>query len=295
MIVASACCIIALIVFSPEPALAWGPVTHVALGVQVLATVITPDHPLQATLANLPEIFLYGSLAPDIVQGRRLQSRLRRHSHNWDTGLGLLKAAQGNEELALAYGYLAHLAADVVAHNYFLPARFIGRFASGIASHLYTEARFDTFQDRGYREILVKLLKVDFRLLNKTLKRAIDSPLFSFTAHQKIFEGGLRRIQRFDDVMRAMGGPDEAEREDFGLFNHASCGAIGGVLGSLNDAPACRFDPMGADAIHSALSLRRKLQRLVKLGPTARKTAGEISVTMLDEVRSHLRQSPFAD
>jgi hypothetical protein len=295
MILASVCCVIALAVFAPEPAFAWGPVTHVALGVQVLATVITPDHPLQATLANLPEIFLYGSLAPDIVQGRRLQSRLRRHSHNWDTGLGLLKSAHGREEQALAYGYLAHLAADVVAHNYFLPARFIGRFESGIGSHLYTEARFDTFQERGYREILVKLLTVDFHLLNRALKRAIDSPLFSFTAHQKIFEGGLKRIRQFDNVMRAMGGPDEAEQEDFGLFNHASCGAIGGILGSLRDAPACRFDPMGADAIHSALNLRRKLQRLVKLGPAARKTAREMSVTMLDEVRAHLRQSPFAD
>lgn len=294
MIVASACCVIAVILCVPQPAFAWGPVTHVALGVQVLATVITPDHPLQATLLNLPEIFLYGSLAPDIVQGRRLQSRLRRHSHNWATGLGLLKSARGSEEQALAYGYLAHLAADVVAHNYFLPARFIGRFESGIASHLYTEARFDTFQERGYREILVKLLKVDFRVLNRTLKRAIDSPLFSFTAHQKVFEGGLKRIHRFDDIMRAMGGPDEAEREDFGLFNGASCSAIGGVLGRLADAPACTFDPMGAEAIHSALNLRRKLQRLVKLGATARKTAREMSVTMLDDVRAHLRQSPFA-
>src|SRR5215475_7340199 len=103
MILASACCLILLVVLSPVPALAWGPVTHVALGVQVLATVITPDHPLQAMLTNLPEIFLYGSLAPDIVQGRRLQSRLRRHSHNWDTGMGLLKSAQGKEQKALAY------------------------------------------------------------------------------------------------------------------------------------------------------------------------------------------------
>src|SRR5512137_2558822 len=113
MIIIAAVAVIITILLSPAPALAWGPVTHVALGVQVLATVITPDHPLQATLQNLPEIFLYGSLAPDIVQGRRLQSRLRRHSHNWDTGIGLLKSARGREEKALAYGYLAHLAADV--------------------------------------------------------------------------------------------------------------------------------------------------------------------------------------
>ena len=62
-----------------------------------------------------------------IVQGRRFQSRLRRHSHNWSTGFGLLSAARGSEEQAFALGYLAHLGADVVAHNFFLPARLIGR------------------------------------------------------------------------------------------------------------------------------------------------------------------------
>lgn len=294
MIIVSACCLIALIVLSPDPALAWGPVTHVALGVQVLATVITPDHPLQATLLNLPEIFLYGGLAPDIVQGRRLQSRLRRHSHNWETGLGLLKSARGEEQHALAYGYLAHLAADVVAHNYFLPARFIGRFEKGIASHLYTEARFDSFQEPGFRDLLLKLLDIDFRALNKTLKRAIDSPLFSFAAHRTIFEGGLRRIRQFDSIIRALGGPDAAELQDFELFNRSSCSAIGGVLAGMDRAPACRFDPMGAEAVHGALSLRRKLQRLLRIGPTAARTAREMSSTMLEEVRAHLRQSPFS-
>src|SRR6202007_3290965 len=109
--------VITLVLLTPGHALAWGPVTHVALGVQVLATVITPSTPLQAALVNLPEVFLYGGLAPDIVQGRRFQSRLRRHSHNWSTGVGLLNSARGNHERAFAYGYLAHLAADVVAHN----------------------------------------------------------------------------------------------------------------------------------------------------------------------------------
>lgn len=294
MIIFSACCVIVLVVMSPEPALAWGPVTHVALGMQVLATVITPEHPLQATLLKLPEIFLYGGLAPDIVQGRRLQSRLRRHSHNWDTGFGLLGSASTPEQQALACGYLAHLAADVVAHNYFLPARFIGRFESGVASHLYTEARFDAFQAHEYQDLLVKLLRVDFGVLNRTLKQAIDSPLFSFSAHQRVFEGGLRRIREFNGLLRRLGGPDQAEIEDFGLFSHASCASIGGILGDADGAPACRFDPMGEEVIRDTLDLRRKLQRLAKIDASAHKIARKLSSTMVAEMRAHLQQSPFA-
>ena len=294
MIIFSACCVIVLVVMSPEPALAWGPVTHVALGMQVLATVITPEHPLQATLLKLPEIFLYGGLAPDIVQGRRLQSRLRRHSHNWDTGFGLLGSASTPEQQALACGYLAHLAADVVAHNYFLPARFIGRFESGVASHLYTEARFDAFQAHEYQDLLVKLLRVDFGVLNRTLKQAIDSPLFSFSAHQRVFEGGLRRIREFNGLLRRLGGPDQAEIEDFGLFSHASCASIGGIFGDADGAPACRFDPMGEEVIRDTLDLRRKLQRLAKIDASAHKIARKLSSTMVAEMRAHLQQSPFA-
>jgi hypothetical protein len=294
MIVVAACSVIAFLLLTPESALAWGPVTHIALGVQVLATVITPDHPLQATIANLPEVFLYGSLAPDIVQGRRLQSRLRRHSHNWATGLDLLSAARGAEQTAFALGYLAHLAGDIVAHNFFLPARFIGGFDSRIASHIYCEARFDTFHDRGHRELMLKVIDADYRPLNRMLKRAIDSPLVSFSAHRAVFEGGLKRIRELYRVMEALGGPDRSERVDVDLFSSASCASIAGVLGNSTDAPAYKFDPMGEQAIKSALTLRSNLRRLVRLGPQAHRSARSMAETMVADLRAHLRESTFA-
>lgn len=283
-----------LVLLHPQPAYAWGPVTHIALGVQVLATVITPGHPLQAALANLPEVFLYGSLAPDIVQGRRLQSRLRRHSHNWATGLGLLESANGEQEEAFALGYLAHLAADVVAHNFFLPARYVGHFETGFASHIYNEARFDGLYETDYRDLMLKLLALDFRTLDAMLDRAVDSPLVSFSAHRMIFEGGLRRIRQWDRVIRALGGVADIDRKEAELFSGASCGAIAGMLDHRGMAPCCRFDPMGEHALKNALSSRRSLQRLTRMGPQAKKTAHELAASMLNDLLSHLKQTPFA-
>ena len=283
-----------LVLLHPQPAYAWGPVTHIALGVQVLATVITPGHPLQAALANLPEVFLYGSLAPDIVQGRRLQSRLRRHSHNWATGLGLLESAHGEQEEAFALGYLAHLAADVVAHNFFLPARYVGHFETGFASHIYNEARFDGLYETDYRDLLLKLLELDFGTLDAMLDRAVDSPLVSFSAHRMVFEGGLKRIRQWDRVIRALGGVADIDRKEAELFSGASCGAIAGMLDHRGMASCCRFDPMGEHALKNALSSRRSLQRLTRMGPQAKKTAHELAASMLNDLLSHLRQTPFA-
>ncbi len=285
--------VLAIVMLDATPALAWGPVTHVVLGVQALATVSTPDGLLQAALANLPEVFLYGSLAPDIVQGRRLQSRLRRHSHNWSTGLGLLEAARKEDERAFALGYLAHLAADVVAHNFFLPARFVGHFGHGIGSHIYEEACFDSLQDSDYRDLLLKLLRLDFGALDRILKRAIDSPLIGFGAHRMVFDGGLRRIRQWHRVIKAIKGDTGIGHADAEVFSRASQGAIAEALQEQGAAPCCRFDPMGADAIKNALASRRNLQRLTRISPQARKSAEDLASSMLRDVMTHLGQTPF--
>src|ERR1700683_2644896 len=282
-----------LILLCPQPAFAWGPVTHIALGVQVLATVITPGHPLQAMLAGAPEVFLYGSLAPDIVIGRRFQSRLRRHSHNWSTGLGLLESATRPDERVFAYGYLAHLAADVVAHNYFLPSRFVGHFGQRGASHIYNEACFDTLCDPEFSDILMQLLDLDFRSLDATLKRAVDSLLLSFAPHRALFEGGLKRIRGWHQVIRATGGEKRIDPAEAELFSAASRKAIVGIFDEPRLAPCCGFDPMGTEAQKNAMAARRNLQRLTRLGPAAEKSAHELAASMLAQMLARLRQPPF--
>jgi Zinc dependent phospholipase C len=285
--------VIGFIALSAQPAFAWGPITHIALGVQVLGSVSTLEQPLQAILLSMPDAFLYGSLAPDIVQGRRIQSRLRRHSHNWATGFGLLSAARGNEEQAFALGYLAHLGADVLAHNFYLPMRWIRHFNSAIASHILSEARFDSMQDAPHRETLVKLMAIDFSALDTKLSRQIDSPLLPFRAQKRIFEGGMRRIRQWNRLILAIGRVKAADRHDAEVFCSASCSAIDGVLRDGDEAPACRFDPMGQRALRNAQRARRTLQRLARMGPETKRAARQFANTTVEELHTHLRQMPF--
>jgi hypothetical protein len=285
--------IVSFIALSAAPAFAWGPITHIALGAQVLASVSTLDQPLQAILLSMPDAFLYGSLAPDIVQGRRFQSRLRRHSHNWSTGFGLLAAAHGSEERAFALGYLAHLGADVVAHNFYLPTRWVGRFNSAMAGHILNEARFDSMHDASYRETLVKLMAIDFSELDSKLSQQIDSPLLPFRAQKRIFEGGIRRIRQWNRVILAIGRVTAADRQDVEVYCSASCSAIDGVLRDGDEAPVCRFDPMGQRALRNARRARHTLQRLARMGPETRRAARQLANTTVEELHTHLCQVPF--
>ena len=68
--------------------------------------------------------FLYGSVAADISFAKKYAPE-GRHCHDWKVGEEILAAAESDAMRAVAYGYLAHLAADTVAHNLFVPRRLL--------------------------------------------------------------------------------------------------------------------------------------------------------------------------
>jgi hypothetical protein len=135
---------------------------------------------------------------------------------------------------------------------------------------------------------------LDFGALNAILNRAIDSPLVPFRAHRMLFEGGLRRIRQWHRVIRATGGSVRIVRDEAELFSQCSRDAIAGALTYQGEAACCRFDPMGALAIKNALASRRNLQRLTRMGAQAKKSAIQLAASMLSDVLSHLKQTPFS-
>jgi hypothetical protein len=109
--------------------------------------------------------------------------------------LGLLDAARGKEQ-AFALDYLAHLAADVVAHNFFLPARFVGHFSiAASGSHIYEEACFDSLQESDYRDLLLKLCgSISARSIGFSNARSIP-PLVGFGTLVSFRRRRARRIR----------------------------------------------------------------------------------------------------
>ncbi|MFV0349083.1 MAG: zinc dependent phospholipase C family protein [Halodesulfovibrio sp.] len=141
--IASLCAVaVAALALLPDHAFAWGPGIHIATANWVFANVaLLPALAARHIVAH-KDAFTYGCLSADIFIGKGCAVR-PGHSHNWETGLKLLDSVHGPRLKAYALGYLSHLAADIVAHNNYVPAMMSTTPGSGKLSHVYIEAQAD--------------------------------------------------------------------------------------------------------------------------------------------------------
>lgn len=171
------------ILLIPCMAEAWGPLTHVYLGNQILeaGAAVVPAS-IYGLLKRFKGDFLYGNLSADIILGRRFQG-LHKNSHSWDMGWRLFGLAKTDSQKAFAYGYLTHLSADTVVHNLHMPnLPFL---------HSILEIKSDSIVDKRYRKILKGLDKIMQNKNDVFLENILESVFFSFRTNRRIFKSFL--------------------------------------------------------------------------------------------------------
>jgi hypothetical protein len=183
------------IFFLPSIAEAWGPLTHVYLGYQVLdvGAAIVPAS-IYALLKKYKNDFLYGNLSADIILGKRFQV-YEKNSHNWDTAWELFRSANTDQQKAFAYGYLTHLSADTVVHNL---KKSILPF-----THSILEIKADNIVDKKYGKMLKGLDKIMQKKNDVLLENMLESVFFSFKTNKKIFKSFLflSRLHNYSPVV----------------------------------------------------------------------------------------------
>ena len=115
---------VALLLFLPDAAFAFGPAAHVYLGSHLLDALSLIPPTIADLLRAYPQSFLYGSMAADISFAKKYVPA-GRHCHFWHVGEEILQTAENDRLRAVGYGYLAHLAADTIAHNFFVPRQLM--------------------------------------------------------------------------------------------------------------------------------------------------------------------------
>ncbi len=176
----------------PEHAWAWGPGTHIALGESVLNALWLLPPAVRHLLRRHPVPFLYGSIAADISFAKKYVPE-GRHCHNWHVGEEILAEAESEALQAVGYGYLAHLAADTVAHNLFVPRQLLLTSTTQALGHAYWEHRMDVHVGEDY---LAKARHVvmdhDHSAADALFDQVLSSTIFSFDTNRRIFRGMIR-------------------------------------------------------------------------------------------------------
>jgi hypothetical protein len=189
---ATLCVVAAVLLLLPAPAHAFGPATHVFLG----STLLDMLHLLPPALAELlrahPQSFLYGSMAADISFAKKYVPA-GRHCHFWHVGEEILEVA-GNDRLrAVAYGYLSHLAADTIAHNFFVPRQLLLTSSTKALGHGYWEHRLDAQLGEPYGSLARQVvMDYDHSEADNLFDSVLSGTIFSFETNRRIFRGMIR-------------------------------------------------------------------------------------------------------
>jgi hypothetical protein len=235
-----------LVALLPTDAWAWSPGTHIFLGQAVLANLSLLPQTIAAALQAFPLDFLYGSIAADTSFAKKYVPA-GRHSHSWHVGDEIVDLA-GTEPLrAFGLGYLAHLAADVVAHNYFVPRQLVLTSSTRALGHSYWEARFDMHVGEDSARRAKEVIGLDHSANDEHLDRIISPTIFSLRTSRRLFRG-MVLLTDLTDWQRVVQMAAENSRWDLpehDVERHmgAAFDLVMDFLVSGTGAQARRYDP----------------------------------------------------
>jgi len=276
-----------LLLAAPDCALAWGFGVHLQLCNQLLGQLSTLPAHLQQLLAAFPNDFLYGCISADITLGKKYTHYLK-HCHSWNIGDQILLQANGDAQRACAYGYIAHLAADTIAHGYMVPFKMVRSYNSIFLNHAYWELRFESqVPDRIWRKARL-LAQHDFTHHDELLRSVLASTLFSFDTNKQFFNSMLliSRIKRWRRLLaivdeRSHWEVGQDERQEYLTLAEE---AIISVL-SDPDSPYRNADPSGERALHVASQLRANFNTLWMDGKLPREQSDRLINNLKSEFR----------
>jgi hypothetical protein len=280
--------LIALLI--PESAWAWGGGIHLQVGLNVLEHLSLLPPVVAALLTAHPRDFLYGCISADITLGKKYTHYLL-HCHRWGVGRKVLQAARTDAELACAYGYLCHLAADVIAHNCFVPFKIMQSFATVTMKHTYWEMRFETSVDKEVWDLAKEICRSDQRANDVLLRNVLTPTIFSFGINKRIFNSImlLSRLERWQKVMQTLSDnsrfvlSDEERKEYFYL----TLEMVSDFMQHPEESELLLTDPTGERALAVAEAVRKNLRLLYKSGRLTRPEGFE----QVNNLRMKLRKA----
>jgi hypothetical protein len=282
-------CVLLLLLF-PSDALAWGIGVHLQTGAWILDNLAQLPDSLRLLLSAHPNDYLYGCISADITLGKKYTHYLK-HCHSWRMGRKILEQATTESQQACAYGYLSHLAADSVAHSYFVPFKLMRTYNSVLLKHAYWELRFEAHVSPEIWPLARSIGRKDFSTNDTLMRGVLADTIFSFGTNKRLFNSLLllNRLQQYQKVLRSLANTSkwaittEDQKEYLGLTSEATLS----FLQDIDNSPYCNADPTGERALNAADMIRKNLHTLWLDGKLRESDAEEILVT----IKARLKES----
>ncbi|HEX8849238.1 MAG TPA: zinc dependent phospholipase C family protein [Gemmatimonadaceae bacterium] len=217
-----------------------------------------------ALLQAFPYDYLYGSIAADTSIAKKYAAP-GRHCHAWHVGLEIYDQARDEPLRAFALGYLSHLAADVVAHNYFVPRQLAVASRTAGLGHSYWESRFETHLGEGHARRAKEVILLDHTRSDELLDRVLSPTIFSTPTNRRIFRGMVyvtdsESWQRVFKVAKEMSRWDLPD-DDVVRYVDRAYDYVVDFLVRIDRSEPYLLDPAGDDALALAKRVRREALR----------------------------------
>lgn len=259
--------VLGLLFLMPGEALAWGPATHIHLGSEILKNLTFLAPSLQRLLSKHPSDYLYGCIGADIIFGKKF-TPYSSHCHNWKIGMKVLAEAKTDTQKAFAYGYVSHLAQDIVAHNYYIPTQLVASFQTMTLRHTYWETRFDIHAGTGVWDRLRELAKRDHSGNDNLLETVLENNILPFKVNKQIFASWLllHRVEHWKRMVGVITSMSKwpLSKEDVEECRTLSLDMTIELLTKKDDATCLKVDPTGKKNITIAKEIKKRLKELDK-------------------------------
>jgi hypothetical protein len=232
----------------------------VFLGEAVLRSLALVPGAIADLLRAFPQEFLYGSIAADTSIAKKY-APAGRHCHSWGVGFEIHDAARDEPLRSFALGYLAHLAADTVAHNYFVPRQLAVTSSTASLGHSYWESRFETHLGERSSRRARDLILLDHGRADALLDRILSPTIFSTPTNRRIFRG-IVHVADAESWQRIFQMMLENSRWDFtddevGIYLVRSFDFIVDLLRRMDGSETYALDPSGEVPLRLAKRVRR--------------------------------------
>ena len=249
---------------TPDIAHAWTPGTHIFLGEAIMRSLPLLPGAVAELLAAYPYDFLYGSIAADTSIAKKYAAA-GRHCHSWAVGMEIHDNAESEPLRAFGLGYLAHLAADAVAHNYFVPHQLAITSTTAALGHSYWESRLDTHIGERFSRTAKQLILRDHSHSDGHLDRILSPTIFSTPTNRRIFRG-MVHVADTESWQRIFHLVEEKSRWDLTEAEVATYMArafdyIVDLLSRVERAEPFKLDPAGTAPLREAKKVRRAALR----------------------------------